>query len=134
MGSCFLPETYTDMIFAIIGEELGLIGTLFLISLLIALYGRCFYISRHCNERFGRLLAFGLTSSLAIQTCMNLAVVTGAMPVTGITLPLVSYGGSSLVITLVEIGIILNVSRYVDHKVVRPHRLSLGRTKQIAKT
>jgi cell division protein FtsW len=108
----YLPETYTDMIFALIGEELGLFGTLLLMSLFIFLYSRGFYISRKCPDRFGRLLAFGITTSLAVQTAMNLAVVTGVMPVTGITLPLVSYGGSSLVITLVEIGVLLNISRY----------------------
>jgi cell division protein FtsW len=108
----FLPETYTDMIFAVIGEELGLIGTLFLLGLFIFMYARCFYIARKCEDRFGRLLAFGITTSLAVQTGMNLAVVTGVMPVTGVTLPLVSYGGSSLVITLAEIGILMNISRY----------------------
>jgi cell division protein FtsW len=108
----FLPEAYTDMIFALIGEELGLLGTLLLIGLFFFLYTRAFYISRNCPDRFGRLMSFGITMSLAVQTGMNLAVVTGAMPVTGITLPLVSYGGSSLVITLVEIGILLNISRY----------------------
>lgn len=108
----FLPETYTDMIFAVIGEELGLIGTLFLLSLFVVLFARGFYIARQCEDRFGRLLAFGVTTSLAVQTGMNLAVVTGVMPVTGVTLPLVSYGGSSLVITLAEIGILMNISRY----------------------
>lgn len=108
----FLPETYTDMIFAIIGEELGLWGALLLIGLFVYFYARAFYIARRCPDRFGRLMAFGITISLASQTAMNLAVVTGAMPVTGITLPLVSYGGSSLVITLVEIGVLLNISRY----------------------
>lgn len=108
----FLPEAYTDMIFALIGEELGLLGTLVLIGLFFFLYTRAFYVSRKCPDRFGRLMSFGITMSLAVQTGMNLAVVTGVMPVTGITLPLVSYGGSSLVITLVEIGILLNISRY----------------------
>lgn len=108
----FLPEIYTDMIFAVIGEELGLIGTFFLLGLFIFLYARGFYVAQKCEDRFGRLLAFGVTTSLAVQTGMNLAVVTGVMPVTGVTLPLVSYGGSSLVITLAEIGILMNVSRY----------------------
>lgn len=108
----FLPETYTDMIFALIGEELGFLGTLLLIGLFFFFYARGFYIARKCPDRFGRLMAFGITMSLATQTAMNLSVVTGVMPVTGITLPLVSYGGSSLVITLVEIGILLNISRY----------------------
>lgn len=108
----FLPENHTDMIFAIVGEELGLVGTLFLLLLFISLYARAYHVIRECPDRFGRLLGFGLTSSLAIQTTVNLAVVTGAIPVTGITLPLISYGGSSLVITLIELGLILNISRY----------------------
>jgi cell division protein FtsW len=108
----FLPENHTDMIFAMVGEELGLIGTLFLIALFIILYARAYYVIRECPDRFGRLLGFGLISSLAIQTAINLSVVTGVLPVTGITLPLISYGGSSLVITLIELGLILNVTRY----------------------
>lgn len=108
----FLPENHTDTIFAIVGEELGLLGTTFLLFLFIALFVRAYYVVRECPDRFGRLLGFGLTSSLAIQTMINLAVVTGVFPVTGITLPLISYGGSSLVITLIELGLLLNVSRY----------------------
>jgi cell division protein FtsW len=108
----FLPENHTDTIYAIVGEELGLLGTLFLLGLFVALYARAYRVVRDCPDRFGRLLGFGLTSSLAIQTTINLAVVTGVLPVTGITLPLISYGGSSLVITLIELGLILNISRY----------------------
>ena len=108
----FLPENHTDMIFAMVGEELGLVGTFFLIFLFIALYARAYYVVRGCPDRFGRLLGFGLTSTLAIQTTINLGVVTGVLPVTGITLPLISYGGSSLVITLTELGLLLNLSRY----------------------
>ena len=108
----FLPENHTDMIFAIVGEELGLVGALFLLLLLISLYARAYHVMSQCPDRFGRLLGFGLTSSLAIQTTINLAVVTGVIPVTGITLPLISYGGSSLIITLIELGLILNISRY----------------------
>ena len=108
----FLPENHTDMIFAIVGEELGLLGTLLLIGLFVALYARAFMISHQCPDRFGRLLGFGLTSALAIQTAVNLAVVTGVFPVTGITLPLISYGGSSLLITMAQIGVLLNISRY----------------------
>lgn len=108
----FLPENHTDTIYAIVGEELGLVGALFLLALFITLYARAYYVVRGCPDRFGRLLGFGLTSSLAIQTMINLSVVTGVMPVTGITLPLISYGGSSLVITMIELGLILNISRY----------------------
>ena len=108
----FLPENHTDTIYAIVGEELGLVGALFLLALFITLYARAYHVVRGCPDRFGRLLGFGLTSSLAIQTMINLSVVTGVMPVTGITLPLISYGGSSLVITMIELGLILNISRY----------------------
>ena len=108
----YLPENHTDTIFAIVGEELGLAGALLLLSLFIALYARAYKIVGECPDRFGRLLGYGLTSSLAIQTAINLSVVTGVMPVTGITLPLISYGGASLVITLIELGLLLNISRY----------------------
>ncbi|MBC2721660.1 putative lipid II flippase FtsW [Desulfosporosinus sp.] len=108
----FLPENHTDTIYAIVGEELGLMGTLLLLFLFVALYARAYHIIRECPDRFGRLVGYGLTSSLAIQTTINLAVVTGVLPVTGITLPLISYGGASLVITLVKLGLILNLSRY----------------------
>jgi len=108
----FLPENHTDMIFAIVGEELGLLGAVLLLALFISLYARAYYVIRECPDRFGRLLGCGLISSLALQTTVNLAVVTGVIPVTGITLPLISYGGSSLIITLIEIGLILNISRY----------------------
>ncbi|MDR3602866.1 MAG: putative lipid II flippase FtsW [Desulfosporosinus sp.] len=108
----FLPENHTDMIFAMVGEELGLVGTFFLLFLFTTLYARAYHVVRGCPDRFGRLLGFGLTSTLAIQTAINLAVVTGVLPVTGITLPLISYGGSSLVITLTELGLLLNLSRY----------------------
>lgn len=108
----FLPENHTDTIYAIVGEELGLLGTTLLLCLFVALYARAYQVLRECPDRFGRLLGYGITSSLAIQTTINLAVVTGVLPVTGITLPLISYGGASLVITLVKIGLILNLSRY----------------------
>ncbi|HBW37290.1 putative lipid II flippase FtsW [Desulfosporosinus sp. BICA1-9] len=108
----FLPENHTDMIFAIVGEELGLIGTVFLLFLFIALYARAYHVISGCPDRFGRLLGFGLISTLAIQTTVNLSVVTGVLPVTGITLPLISYGGNSLVITLAKLGLILNITRY----------------------
>lgn len=123
----FLPENHTDTIYAIVGEELGLVGTVFLLALFVALYARAYHVVRNCPDRFGRLLGFGLTSSLAIQTTINLAVVTGVLPVTGITLPLISYGGSSLVITLIELGLILNISRYrnINSSEVKPPNLTV---------
>ncbi len=113
----FLPENYTDTIFAIVGEELGLLGTTLLLLMFIFLFSRAYYISRQCPDRFGRLLGYGITSTLALQTAINLAVVTGVMPLTGITLPLISYGGTSLSVTLAELGILLNISRYRSSRV-----------------
>lgn len=108
----YLPESYTDTIFAVIGEEFGFFGTSLVLLFFVVLISRGYVISRQCPDRFGRLLGFGITTVLAIQTTVNLCVVTGLFPVTGITLPLISYGGSSLLITMLEIGILLNISRY----------------------
>jgi len=113
----YLPESYTDTIFAVIGEEFGFFGTSVVLVCFVILIARGYYISRQCPDRFGRLLGFGITSLLGIQIAVNLCVVTGLTPVTGITLPLVSYGGSSLVITMIQIGILLNISRYRESKV-----------------
>jgi cell division protein FtsW len=107
-----LPENYTDTIFAVIGEEFGLFGTLLVLICFVLLIARAYMITRQCPDRYGRLLGFGLTSVLALQTVVNLCVVTGIFPVTGITLPLISYGGSSLLVTMFEIGVLLNISRY----------------------
>lgn len=113
----FLPENHTDTIFAVIGEELGLIGATTLLVLYVLLFWQGYKIAYNCPDRFGKFLAYGLISSIAIQTAVNLAVVTGVMPVTGITLPLVSYGGNSLLVTMIMIGMILNISRYQKEKI-----------------
>ncbi len=122
----FLPENHTDTIFAIVGEELGLVGATVLLILFILLFRQGYLIARRCPDRFGRLLAYGLTSLLGIQTAINLAVVTGVFPVTGITLPLISYGGNSLLVTLVEIGILLNISRYREEPVIVEDGQNIG--------
>ncbi|MDA8229191.1 MAG: putative lipid II flippase FtsW [Desulfitobacterium hafniense] len=124
----FLPESHTDMIFAMVGEELGLLGALILIILFILFVARGFSIARDCPDRFGRLLAFGLTATLGFQAVCNLAVVTGVFPVTGITLPLVSYGGSSLSVTLAEIGLLLNISRFRNTAIVQREQVQSGVT------
>lgn len=106
----YLPAAHTDFIFAIIGEELGLIGTL----LVVALFGLLLYagvkIAFRARDFYGRLLAAGLTAMILSQAVINMAAVTGLLPITGIPLPLVSFGGSSLIVTLSAIGIMLNVS------------------------
>ncbi|HWJ02076.1 MAG TPA: putative peptidoglycan glycosyltransferase FtsW, partial [Verrucomicrobiae bacterium] len=107
-----IPENYTDMIFATIGEELGLVGTGTIILLFALLIWRGFSIASRVKDPYARYLAVGITCMICLQTIINLAVVTGLGPVTGVTLPFISYGGSSLTIKLSTVGILLNISRY----------------------
>ena len=109
--SFYLPEPQTDFIFSIIAEEFGIIGTIIILSLFAILLIRSFKISLRQEDLFSKYLAFGLTFQLIVQVIMNLSVVIGLIPVTGVTLPFLSYGGSSLLTSLVGIGIILNISK-----------------------
>jgi cell division protein FtsW len=107
----YLPVQHADFIFAVIAEEFGLLGCGVLLTLfsLFAYYG--FQTALNARTLFGRLLAIGITSSITIQACVNIMVTTGMLPVTGITLPFISYGGTSLVITLAMVGVLLSISR-----------------------
>ena len=107
----FMPEPHNDFIFAIIGEELGLIGTIFVVSLFIFITIKGARIAIKAKDNYGYLLAIGIISVISIQAVINIAVVTGSMPVTGVPLPLISYGGTSLVFNLTALGILLNISR-----------------------
>ena len=107
----YLPEPQTDFIFSIISEELGILGILIVSILFLTIFYRCIKISMNCNDLFGKYLSFGITFQLAFQTILNLSVVVGLVPITGVTLPFLSYGGSSLIITMISMGIILNISR-----------------------
>lgn len=107
----FIPEVTTDSIFSIVGEELGFVGCLFLISLLTFLIYRGFKIAQNCTDPFGKLLASGLTIWLATQACVNLAAMVSLVPLTGVPLPFISYGGSALLGNLTAVGILLNISR-----------------------
>ena len=107
----YMPEPHNDFIFSIIGEELGLIGCVVVIALFIVLIWRGFKVAMEAKDTYGMLLALGITSVIAIQTIINIAVVTGSMPVTGVPLPFISYGGTSLAITMTAMGILLNISR-----------------------
>jgi len=107
----FLPDAHTDFIMAIVGEELGFVGTIGILALFTILLQRGLSIARRSPNRFNRLLALGLTTSLFCQTFLNLCVVTALIPTTGQPLPFLSYGGSNLMITLVEIGLLLSLSR-----------------------
>jgi len=108
----YLPEPQTDFIFSIISEELGFIGVLFVIILFITIIYRGLNISIKQEDNFAKYLSFGLTFSLAFQTILNLMVVVGLIPVTGVTLPFLSYGGSSLLVSMTNIGILLNISKF----------------------
>ena len=108
----YLPEQHTDFIFAILGEELGLLGTLGLLALFALFAYRGLRIARAAPDRYGTLLASGITMLVAGQALMNIGVATGVLPVTGVPLPFVSFGGTSLVMTMMLMGILLNISQY----------------------
>jgi cell division protein FtsW len=107
----YLPENATDSIFAIVAEELGFIGALFIIIIFVVIVWRGFYIAMNSKDPFGKLLAGGITTFLAMQIIINLAAQTALLPLTGIPLPFISYGGSALIINLTAIGILLNIAR-----------------------
>lgn len=107
----YIPEPHTDFIFSIIGEELGLIGCTVIIILFVLFVWRGIVTASKAKDTFGTLLATGITSIIAIQAIINIAVVTGSMPVTGVPLPFISYGGSSLIFNLFAMGVLLNISR-----------------------
>ncbi|SQB91444.1 stage V sporulation protein E [Clostridium tetanomorphum] len=107
----YIPEPHNDFIFAVIGEELGLIGCTFIIILFALLIWRGIVTAVKAKDTFGTLLATGIISVIAVQALINIAVVTGSIPVTGVPLPFISSGGSSLVINMSAIGVLLNISR-----------------------
>ena len=107
----YLPEPQTDFIFSIISEEFGILGIIIVASFFIFILYRGIKIALKCDNLFGKYLAFGMIFQILIQTVMNLMVVVGLIPVTGVTLPFLSYGGSSLLISMISIGILLNISR-----------------------
>ena len=109
----YLPEANTDSIFAILGEETGFIGGLFVIALLQLMLWRGFYIARATTDPYGRMLVLGVVSWVGMQSLINLGSMVALVPLTGVPLPLISYGGSNLVITLGALGIVHNVSRHI---------------------
>jgi cell division protein FtsW len=110
----FLPERHTDFIYAVIGEELGLLGALAVVALFFVILWRGVKISLASGDSFSRNLALGITLLICMQAAINMGVVTGLLPTKGIALPLVSYGGSSLVVTMAALGVLLNISREVS--------------------
>lgn len=123
----FLPAAHTDFIFAVIGEELGLAG----VALVLGLFGTLVYRGARCAsfapDLFGRLLGTGITFMIGLQACFNMGVVTGMLPTKGLTLPFVSYGGSSLVFGLAMVGVLLNISAQASRRSATPKRESEAR-------
>jgi cell division protein FtsW len=117
----YLPEASTDMIFAVVGEELGLVGAAAVVGA-FALFGWAgFTVALRCRDPFGKLLATAITALVCGQALVNLAAVLGLAPLTGIPLPFVSYGGSSLIVGLAAVGILLNIA--VNHAAIEPARV-----------
>ena len=110
----FLPEAQNDMIFSIICEELGLVGAGLILLLFLLMIWRFFVIATHARDLFGALIAAGAMAHMMIQVILNIAVVTNSIPNTGITLPFVSYGGTSVVFLLIEMGLVLSVSNLIE--------------------
>jgi cell division protein FtsW len=106
----FLPEAHTDFILSVVGEELGLIGVLVICAMFLLLVQRGIRVALQAQDNFGRFLAFGIVTLLGIEAFVNIAVVTGLFPTKGLALPFISYGGSSLIVTLFAVGVLLNVS------------------------
>ena len=116
----FLPDPHTDFIFAVIGEGRGLLGTVGVLGLFVVLFLRGLKVAAGAPDRFGYLLAAGLTVNLSVYVAMNIAVVTGVIPTTGLPLPFVSYGGSALVVNLGVIGVLLNIASQMETGIGRP--------------
>jgi len=112
----FLVEGHTDFIMAIIAEELGFVGVAIVLGLLAAIVFRGIYISRQCQDSFGSLLALGIASMVGIQTFINLGAISGILPITGVPLPFISYGGSSLLFMMIAMGILNNIAMQVNKK------------------
>jgi len=118
-----LPEPHTDFIFAVIAEEAGMLGTVFVIIIFGVFFWRGMNVSINAPDEFGRLLSVGITLLIVVQAFINIGVVSGSLPTTGIPLPFLSYGGSSLVANMIAVGILMNISKYRE---VVPEELKLA--------
>lgn len=127
----YLPEPHTDFIMAVVAEELGFIGVAIVLGMLAIIVLRGIYISRLCQDSFGALLALGISSMIGIQAFINLGAISGLLPITGVTLPFMSYGGSSLVLLLMATGILNNIAHSVrskEHQVAPEHSQKVNKS------
>ncbi len=108
----YLPEAHTDFILAVIGEEFGFVGILVVVGLFFVLIERSLRVAMEAEDSFGRFLALGIAVLIGIEAVVNMGVVTGLLPTKGLALPFVSYGGSSLLLSLFAVGVVLNISSY----------------------
>jgi len=106
----YLPESHTDFIFSVVGEELGLVGVGFVMALYAMIFWRGIVIAMRARDLFATFLATGLTAGLGLQACINTGVALGLMPTKGLTLPFVSYGGTSLIMSAATVGILMNIA------------------------
>ena len=113
-SNLFLPEAYGDFIFAILGEELGLIGTIAVLLAYLVLFVAGILVAKKAKDQFGQLLAFGITISIVFYAFVNVAVTTGILPTTGLPLPFISYGGTSLIFLCISVGILINIA-FTNH-------------------
>jgi len=114
----FLPQPFTDFIYAIVGEEMGIIGAFIVLLLFMAFLWRGIWIALHAPDQQGKLLAVGITAAVSIYAFVNIAITINLLPITGIPLPFISYGGSSLIMNFIGVGILLNISRQIRIKPV----------------
>jgi cell division protein FtsW len=112
----YLPESHTDFIMAVIAEELGIFGVMFVLILLAFIVLKGFSIARKCQDPFGTLLAVGISSMISIQAMINLGGLTGLIPITGVPLPFISYGGSSILLLLISMGLLINISMFTTYR------------------
>jgi len=110
----FLPESYGDFVFSIVGEEYGLIGTLFVVTLFLTILLRGMKIAKHARDDFGQMLAYGITGTITLYALINAGVTLGILPTTGLPMPFVSYGGSSMLFSSAAVGVLLNISSQTD--------------------
>ncbi|RKX78412.1 MAG: hypothetical protein DRP87_06300 [Spirochaetes bacterium] len=109
-----LPEAHSDFVFAVLGEEMGFLGVMFVLGILITFAVRGYTIAAKSSDQFNSILAFGITTTIFYQALLNIGVVSGLVPATGIPLPFFSLGGSSIVVTLFMYGVLLNLSRHIN--------------------